>query len=241
MADGTFPTLVSKDRSSNALSNPLYVQLSDGSVALTTVPVSIAGTVTIDANSSDVTVDNGAGASAVNIQDGGNSITVDGSVSITGSVTVTASDLDIRNLNLTDDAVKISANTSANSISNPIYVAVTGAGVSTTEVQDYDTATPGADSTSNHDYTVTGSTFLLRSVIFSASGGLKVEIQGGPLASLVTYAVGFIARQGGTEQVTFEPPIEVPVTSTGTVRVIRTNRQGAAMDVYTTIIGDDLP
>jgi hypothetical protein len=34
----------------------------------------------------DVTINNAAGASAVNIQDGGNSITIDGSVSITGSV-----------------------------------------------------------------------------------------------------------------------------------------------------------
>jgi len=34
----------------------------------------------------DVTVNNGAGASAVNVQDGGNSITVDGTVSVTGAV-----------------------------------------------------------------------------------------------------------------------------------------------------------
>lgn len=38
----------------------------------------------------DVTINNAAGASAVNIQDGGNSITVDGSVSATVSGTVTA-------------------------------------------------------------------------------------------------------------------------------------------------------
>lgn len=37
-------------------------------------------------NSHDVTVDNAAGASAVNIQDGGNSITVDGTVAISGSI-----------------------------------------------------------------------------------------------------------------------------------------------------------
>jgi hypothetical protein len=37
----------------------------------------------------DVTVNNGAGAAAVNIQDGGNSITVDGTVGISGSVAVT--------------------------------------------------------------------------------------------------------------------------------------------------------
>lgn len=36
----------------------------------------------------DLTVNNAAGASAVNIQDGGNSITVDGTVSVSGTVTV---------------------------------------------------------------------------------------------------------------------------------------------------------
>ena len=36
----------------------------------------------------NVTIDNAAGASAVNIQDGGNSITVDGTVSVSGTVTV---------------------------------------------------------------------------------------------------------------------------------------------------------
>lgn len=56
-------------------SNALKV---DGSAV--TQPVSFAG---------GVTVNNGAGVSAVNIQDGGNSITVDGTVSISGSVAVT--------------------------------------------------------------------------------------------------------------------------------------------------------
>lgn len=37
----------------------------------------------------DVTINNGSGASAVNIQDGGNSITIDGTVGISGSVAVT--------------------------------------------------------------------------------------------------------------------------------------------------------
>lgn len=37
----------------------------------------------------DVTVNNGAGAAAVNVQDGGNSITVDGTVAVSGSVAVT--------------------------------------------------------------------------------------------------------------------------------------------------------
>lgn len=47
----------------------------------------------------DVTINNGAGVAAVNIQDGGNSITVDGTVSISGVVQV--------NLDATDDQVGI--------------------------------------------------------------------------------------------------------------------------------------
>jgi len=43
------------------------------------------------AGTSNVTVVNGPGAAAVNIQDGGNSITVDGAVTVTGSVTSTPS------------------------------------------------------------------------------------------------------------------------------------------------------
>ena len=52
--------------------------------------VDVSGS-TLGANSGvdigDVTINNAAGASAVNIQDGGNSITVDGSVTVSGSVT----------------------------------------------------------------------------------------------------------------------------------------------------------
>lgn len=153
------------------------------------------------------------------------------------SLTVDANDLDIRSLNLTDDAVKVSANSTANSITNPIYVHNVKAAVTSTEVHDYGTST----GTGNNDYTVVGTTFLLTSVIFAASGGMKAEVQTGPLASLATKAVGFIPHQGGMNQMFFDPPIEVPVTSTGTVRVVMTNREGSSMDVYSTIIGNDIP
>jgi len=183
----------------------------------------------------DVTVNNAAGAAAVNIQDGGNSITVD------GAVTVSATDLDIRDLTLAQDAVKVSANTTANSSTNPIFVKEVDA-VSSNEVHSYNTASAvAADASSNHDYTVTGTTFLLKQVKFAVSGGGKVEIQTGPVASLATLAVGFIPKEGGLIQFDFNPPKEVPITSTGTVRVIRTNRQGQAQDVYSTIIGNDIP
>lgn len=323
MADGHFPTLVSKDRNANALTNPMLVELSDGTVALHKLVDAASGatdpgfpalvvrddtlstltpadgdytTLRVDANgalwvtltaagNSEVKQDDSAftpatdyvgvagfladettpdsvdegdvGAARMTLDRKQLMVLVDATndaqrlaidsngkigVSSMPTVTVSALDLDIRNLNLTDDAVKVSANTSANSITNPIYVQMVTTGLQTTEVHSYDTTVDvAADTGDNHDYTVTGTTFLLKSVIFAASGGLKVEIQTGPLASLATKAVAFIPKEGGFGQVFFDPPIEVPVTSTGTVRVIRTNRQGQVQDVYSTIIGNDVP
>lgn len=66
----------------------------DGTVGVTqtTSPWVVSGTVAATQSGSwSVTILNGAGAAAVNIQDGGNSITVDGSVSISGTVAVTQS------------------------------------------------------------------------------------------------------------------------------------------------------
>ena len=176
----------------------------------------------------DVTVNNAAGAAAVNIQDGGNAITVD------------AVDLDIRPLTLAEDAVKVSKDTAANAETNPIFVKE-GVIASGSEVHDYDTAAAVAsDATSNHDYTVANATFFLKKVTFAASGGGKVEVQAGPVASLVSYRVAFIPKDGGFIEMEFNPAIEVPVTSTGTVRLIRTNRQGQAQDLYSSIEGNDI-
>lgn len=231
----------------------------------------------------------------ITIADGGNSITVDGTVAVSsvgGTVTVTASDLDIRDLTHVSDsvsigdgttladvldgtidalytaitdgtdtwsidgsgygqvdiasqsltAVKISKDANANTEINPIFVKVVDTAVSGVEVHDYDTASAVAsDATSNHDYTVANTTFFLKSVIVSGSGNIKFEVQTGALAGLATVAVGFLTgRQGDTKQLFFDPPVEVPSTSTGTVRIIRTNRQGAATDLYSTIVGNDV-
>lgn len=95
------------------VATPVYVRLSDGAAAITTLPVSLssvpshavtnAGTFAVQstnqANSGvdigDVTINNATGASAVNIQDGGNSITVDGTFwqatqPVSGTVTANA-------------------------------------------------------------------------------------------------------------------------------------------------------
>lgn len=256
VANAIFTQLSDGTNAIGVTSNSLDVNLTNTSVPVTgtfwqtTQPVSIAATVNVDIQDSWAGLTGGgteAGALRVTIandstgvltiDDGGSSITVDGSVGITGSVTVTASDLDIRNLNLTDDAVKISANATANSVSNPIYVAL-GSGPITGEVHNYDASTVAGNTPDNHDYTVV-TAMLVKSIIVGSSGALKAELQVGPVASLATKAVLFIPKVGGSQQVNFDPPIEVPVTSTGTVRIIRTNREASSNDVYSTIIGID--
>mgnify|MGYP001390750761 CR=1 FL=1 len=236
MADGYFPTLVSKDKDPNAAADPIWVQLSDGSAALTTVPVSIASTVNVDLQDSFAGLTGGgteAGVLRVTIaNDSTGVLSIDDNG---GAITVDASDLDIRNLNLTDDAVKISANTTANSASNPIFVSMSS-GVVTGEVHSfYDVATA---TNNNHDYTVVA-TMLVKGIECSASGAAKFELFTGPVATLVAKWTGLIPKAGGTISVKFDPAIEVPVTSTGTVRILRTNRESQSQNMYTTIMGID--
>jgi hypothetical protein len=78
---------------------------------------------------------------------------------------------------------------------------------------------------------------MLKSIIVASSGSMKCELQVGPVAALVTKAVIFTSGAKPTEQIFFDPPIEIPDTSTGTIRIIRRNDDHNAMDVYSTIIG----
>jgi hypothetical protein len=243
MADGSFPTLVSKDTGANAVANPIWIELTDGSTAIgvtsNALDVNVANTsITIGdlvagvaAGEDNIlifanTVKDGSGTDYVPLVDSDGQLQVD-------VLTAPA----VRTITKASDSIQVSKDTNVNSSTNPIYVAVTTDVISATEIHDYGTTVD----TGNNDYTVTGTTFLLKSVIFAASGGMKAEVQVGPIGTLVTKAVGFIPHQGGTFQMEFNPPIEVPVTSTGTVRVVMTNREGSAQSVYSTIIGNDIP
>jgi hypothetical protein len=356
MADSYFPTLVSKDANPNSQTDPLFVELTDGTNPITTLPVSIAGNVTVvqgTGSNLHVVVDAGSAVIGHVIMDSGSTTVVTGNVTVvqpTGTNLHVAVDNfpsfpALQNVNVTQwDSValgapssygtapgavnvmgvnafvtnsvavtgtfwqatqpvsgtfwqatqpisavslplptgaatsalqttgnstlttisgqlpatlgqktmaaslpvtmasdqsplRISATTAANSAVNPIYVqsataAVTGA------VCDYATATVGANSTSNHDYTVV-TNMLVSEVSFSSSGGGKVELKVGPLATLVSKWVGFVPKAGGTVTITFPTPILVPTTSTGTVRLVMTNRENQSQDLYSTIVGID--
>ena len=298
MGDSAFKTQVSATEDANTLANPIFIQLSDGTSALSVTGgiLDVNATVTLETAYVDdsafvigtdkvnpqgfladetapdsvdegdiglarmtltriqlATIDNGAG----------NRLTIDGSGFITsninGSVTVTASGLDIRDLTHVSDSVSIGDGTTLADVLDgtidALYVAITD-GTNTlapnadgslnvnvtapsgTKIHDYKTATPGAGASDNHDYTVSTGPFELSRVEWGGSGKTKCEVQFGPLASLATVAVGF-AEKDTKNYIEFTPTLSVPATGTGTVRVIVTNRQGAAVDVYSTIMGTD--
>jgi hypothetical protein len=171
----------------------------------------------------------------LSIDDGGGSITVD------GTVTVTATQLDIDDLNATDDNVAISDGTDTLAVNADGSINVVfGVASSGTEVHDHDKSPATAkDATDNHDYTVTGTTFLLSKVSVAGAGRIKAEIQTGPVASLVSKIVLFKERETTVDH-EFVPALPVPVTSTGTVRIIRTQRSLGSLFMYSTIEGEDI-
>lgn len=116
----------------------------------------------------------------------------------------------------------------------PVFISET-AGV---EVQDYDTsAAIAAAATDDHDYT-TGAEMTLKQILASASGKMKIEIQvetAAASATFVTKAVAFNSTSNPNIDITFAVPVIVP--SGAIVKVIRTNKDLQAQDVYSTIIG----
>jgi hypothetical protein len=167
-------------------------------------------------------------------------------VSVHNTVTVSATDFDIRALDhvTIGDSVRVGDGVETMAVNtdgsiNVNIVSGTIGGEVHDEEEEVDVA---SDATSNHDYTVTGSTtLLLKSVIIAGSGSFKGVISAGPLAGLVEVATVFsTGRQGDTQQIFLDPPVEVPDTSTGTVRVALTNRQGSAVSIYSTIIGNEV-
>jgi hypothetical protein len=111
------------------------------------------------------------------------------------------------------------------------------------EINDFDTAaTIAADATSNHDYTVSGGkTFRLEQVECSASSRSKFELQVETAAAsgiFNTKAVMFSSSANPNMSLKLKRSITV---ATGViVRVIRTNRDNQAQDLYSTISGVEI-
>lgn len=191
-----------------------------------------------------ITVQNGAGASAVNIQDGGNSITVDGTVELGSTslaalenVTVSATDLDIRDLTHASDSVKVGDGTEFLAINTDGSINVVVQEDVGTEVVNYDTSASIAGGASdNHDFVVTNGGQLFQ-VLATASGKLKAEVQietGSATNTFNTVAVAFNSTANPNMEINLAKYVSIPTGAR--VRVVRTNRDNQAQDVYSTII-----
>ncbi len=215
------------------VSNTVTVQstnLDIRDLVFATDKVDVSGsTVALDAPTlaalESITVQNGSGAAAVNIQDGGNSITVD------------AADLDVRDLTHVSDSVKIGDGTDFLAINTDGSINVVFQEDPGTEIVDYNTAASvAAGATSNHDWTSAAASKLFQ-VFASASGKLRIEIQvetGSATNVFNTIAVGFNSTANPNINITLAKFRSVP--NGARVRVIRRNADNQAQDVYSTII-----
>lgn len=108
-------------------------------------------------------------------------------------------------------------------------------------VVNYNTAASvAASGTSNHDYTVTaGKTFKFLGFHASASGRLKVEVQFETAAASGVFNTKFVVFSSSDAQIS-EPVFSTLEQVAGAkVRIIRTNLDKSAMDVYSTIEGSE--
>lgn len=199
-----------------------------------------------------VTVQNGAGAAAVNIQDGGNSITVDATnldirdlvfatdkVDVSGSsVTVTATDLDIRDLTHSSDSVKVGDGTDFLAINSDGSINVVLQEDTGTETVNFDSQASLASGATDNQDLVFATASKLYQVWASASGKLKITVQIETAAGSNTFdtvVVGFNSTALPNIDLKLAKYAAIPAGAR--VRVIRQNNDNQAQDVYSTIVG----
>jgi fructose-specific phosphotransferase system component IIB len=206
------------------------VDLDIRDLAFATDSVDVSGSeVSLDAATlaalESITVQNGAGAAAVNIQDGGNSLTVD------------AVDLDIRDLTHVSDSIKVGDGTDLLAVNTDGSINVVIQEDVGLEVVNYNTAAAvAAGATSNHDL-VFASASKLYQIHASASSKLKIEVQvetGAATGVFNTRLVAFNSTATPNIVLTLSKYAAIPLGAR--VRVIRTNKDNQAQDVYSTII-----
>lgn len=193
------------------------------------------GSLTVDASDLDIR-DLSHTQDSVKIGDGTDFLAVNADGSI--NAVATATNLDIRDLSAATDSITAWIKDEAGvafSNANPLPVSlIDGAG---SEINNYDTSAAVASGASdNHDYAVTGD-LLFKRVWASASGKMKIEVQADTGSGYQTIAVGFNSTANPNIEVNFGP---VQLASGDDIRIIRTNKDNQAQDVYSTIIGVNL-
>lgn len=172
------------------------------------------------------------------ITDNGGSITVDGTVAISGSVTVTATNLDIRDLTHASDSVKVGDGTDFLAINTDGSINVKAAEVSG-KVSDYKTtATVGVGSAILHFYVVTDTkTFIGKKLLVGAKGGVKVRF-GYSADGLALTTVKGCYFQNPKENIDHSlEMLQLLGDATAAFCVEITNTDGTSSDVYSLLQG----
>jgi hypothetical protein len=150
---------------------------------------------------------------------------------------VSSTDLDIRDLTHASDSVKIGDGTDFLAVNTDGSINVVVQEDVGTEIVDYDTAAAIAGgATSNHDQ-VFASASKLYQILATASGKLKIEVQvedGAASDVFNTIAVGFNSTANPNIDITLAKYAAIPAGAR--VRIIRTNKDAQAQDVYSTIV-----
>lgn len=243
ISDGTDTLAVNADGSINSVVTATDLDIRDLAFATDSVDVSgssvtVSGSVTVTATDLDIR-DLDATQDNIAISDGTDTLAINADGSINS--VVTATNLDIRDLTHVSDSVRVGDGTDflAVNTDGSINVNVVDA-VPGTTVNNYNTAAAVASSaSSNHDYTVTAATTLnFNQVWAAASGKLKIEVQietGVATGVFNTRFVGFNSTANPVVDLDIANPI--PVAAGVRVRVIRTNLDNQAQDLYSTICG----
>lgn len=128
------------------------------------------------------------------------------------------------------------------SVSNPLPVLLSSSAPGTYVNSYHTTSALAAGASVNHDYSVTSSkTLTARKFWASASGKLKAEIQTSPNGSVfTTFWVGFNSTSMPNISIDLDNIAIQDVGTGATVRIILTNKDSQAEDVYSTISGTEL-
>lgn len=166
-------------------------------------------------------------------------VAADGSI----NATVSATNLDIRDLSQSQDSVKIGDGTDFLAINTNGSINVVVTDSSGDEINDYNiSASLAVNATSNHDYTVTGGkTLHLTQIEASASGKLKIEVQIETAAGSGIFNSKFVQfNSTATPNCSIQLSQFISVVAGARVRIIRTNKDNQAQDVYSTISGNEI-
>lgn len=211
----------------------VIVKLGDGTTPSQQLAIDSSGRVVVK-------LDDGAG-NLITSQANGAQRALDVGINVGG---VQVDPREIRALTSTDVVIaNIKDGTgTAFSSTNPLPVSFSSAPLGTA-VDNYQTnAAVAAAATSNHDYTVTAlKTLILKQIEASASGKSKIEIQiesGLATNTFATIAVMFNSTSYSNMSMHFEDPKQV--VAGVRVRVIRSNLDKQAQDLYSTIMGQEV-